>query len=131
MKETRLTDNHFCYVLFLEMLPTDFINLLKTNEIVDKLTFLEVKHNVELYQEAKEKLINKNLGSIYFEFDYDSEPFIFNKYINGKLDRPYKICIFEYIPDEKRFLGKTSNTYCNGEPLFFDLDGNMIKNSDN
>lgn len=129
MEKTRLTDKHFCYILFLEMAPADFIALMKTNGIIDSMKYLDAKINLELYQEAKELLTGKNFGRVEFDFDYDSEPFVFNKYINGKLDRAYKICIFEYGEEEKDYTGQTSNVYCNGMPLFFDSEGNMIKNS--
>lgn len=128
MKKAVLTDNHFCYVLFLEMSPDDFISLLKINGIMDGLVFLDSKNNKEIYQEAKERVLNLNLGQVVFDFDYDAEPFVFDKYINGKLDRAYKICIFEY-GTQNIYSGQTSNVYCEGMPLFFDQDGNMIKNS--
>ncbi len=128
MEKIKLTDKHFCYVLFLEMQPSDFINLLKTNEIVENIKFLEINKNKELYQEAKDLILDKNYGNIIFDFDYDSEPFVFNKYIDCKLDRAYKICIFELV--EKEHAIKTSNVYSEkGMPLFFDPNGDMIKNS--
>jgi len=128
MSTKKLTEKHFCYVLFLEMTPGDFISLMKTNGIVDNLSYLDSKRNVELYNEAKELLVSKDFGNVHFDFDYDLEPFVFNKYINGKLDRAYKICIFEY-GEEKDYVGTTSNLYCEGMPVFFDADGNIIKNS--
>lgn len=127
MEKTKLTDKHFCYVLFLEMKPTDFIKLMKTNGIIDNLVFLDIKKNKELYQEAKELLIGKDFGNVDFDFDYDLEPFFFNKYINGKLDRAYKICIFEHVSEEKSFEGNTSEIYLDGMPLFYDAEGNLIK----
>ncbi len=128
MKEIKLTDKHFCYVLFLEMTPTDFANLLKTNGVVDNLKYLDSKYYTELYEEAKERMVRMNSGQVSFDFDFDSEPFVFNKYINGKLDRLYKICVFEYDTEDD-FAGKTSSIYCEGMPLFFDAEGNMIKHS--
>lgn len=128
MEKIKLTEKHFCYVLFLEMAPDDFIALMKTNGIVDKMKFLDSKRNKELYAEAKELLCEKDFGNIYFDFDYDSEPFIFNKYINGKLDRAYKICIFEY-GEEKDYTGQTSKLYIDGMPMFYDPEGNIIKKS--
>src|SRR5258708_32747077 len=129
MKETKLTNKHFCFVIFLEMNPADFLKLLHSNSVGKDFIFLESKGNPELYQEAKEVLLNKNLGGVDFDFDYDAEPFVFNKYINGKLDRAYKICIFEQEEPVKSFSGKTSNEYCDGIPLFFDPTATMIKNS--
>lgn len=128
MEKTRLTDKHFCYVLFLEMAPADFIALMKTNGIVDNIKYLDSKRNLELYQEAKELLTGKDFGQVEFDFDFDSEPFVFNKYINGKMDRAYKICIFEY-GEEKDYTGQTSKLYCDGMPMFYDPQGNIIKNS--
>jgi hypothetical protein len=110
------------------MAPADFIALMKTNGKIDSLKFLEPKRNQELYEEAKDFLSKKDLGNTYFDFDYDSEPFVFNKYINGKLDRAYKICIFEY-GEEKDYTGQTSKFYINGMPMFYDPEGNIIKNS--
>lgn len=126
MYKTKLTDKHFCYALFLEMSPDDFIGLLETNEIVDNLKYINPKFHNELYIEAKALITEKHAPNIQFDFDYDTEPFVFNKYINGKLDRAYKICIFS---TENHSPIKTSNVYCEGMPLFFDPDGNMIKNS--
>ena len=128
MSKSKLTDKHFCYVLFLEMSPDDFISLMKTNAVIDNIVYLDSKKHQELYQETKDLLVSRDLGQVYFDFDYDAEPLVFNKYINGKLDRAYKICIFEH-GSEKDYTGRTSNVYCNGMPLFFDPNGNMIKNS--
>ena len=125
----KLTDKHFCFFIFLEMPPEDFANLLQTNAVVDCLVFLDPKSNLELYNEAKELMCGKEMGSVFLDFDYDSEPFVFNKYINGKLDRAYKICIFEAKEEEMSYTGQTSNVYCDGTPLFFDPEGNMIKPS--
>lgn len=124
----QLTDKHFCYILFLEMPPSDFINLMKINCILEDVIYLEPKDCVGLYQEAKELLLKKDLGDVSFDFDYDTEPFVFNKYVNGKLDRAYKICIFEHGV-EKSYTGKTSSLYCDGMPLFFDHENNIIKTS--
>jgi hypothetical protein len=110
------------------MAPSDFIKLMKTNGIVDKMKFLDSKENIGLYKEAKELLTGKDFGQVEFDFDYDSEPFVFNKYINGKLDRTYKICIFEY-GEEKDYTGQTSKVYIDGMPIFYDQQGNIIKNS--
>lgn len=126
MNKQKLNSNHFCYVLFLEMSPADFINILQTNQIIDNLVFLETKKNLDLYQEAKERLDARQTDNLNFDFDYDTEPFVFNKYIDGKLDRAYKICIFEYCEDKIEPV-QTSNVYCEGMPLFFDGEGNMIK----
>lgn len=134
MEATKLTDRHFCYVIFLEMPPIDFVNLLETNGVIDNLKYLDCKYHRELYEEAKERMVVMNLGQIYFDFDYDSEPFVFNKYIGSKLDRAYKICVFEYGEDEN-CIGKTSNfenisdVFLEGMPLFFDTEGKIIRNS--
>lgn len=128
MEKIKLTDKHFCYVLFLEMSPEDFSNLMKTNGISANLVMLNVQKNVELYQEAKDLIENKDMGSVYFDFDYDSEPFVFDKYINGKLDRTYKICIFE-VQEENKHTGSTSDIYFDGMPQFFGIHGEIIKNS--
>lgn len=129
MEKTKLTENHFCYVLFLEMSPIDFVNLLKTNGVIDNLKYLDCKYHNELYEEAKERMVGMNLGQIYFDFDYDSEPFVFNKYIGNKLDRAYKICVFEYNTEEDCCVDKTSSFYCEGMPIFFDEKGEIIRNS--
>lgn len=127
MTKSKLTNNHFCYILFLEMSPTEFLDLLKINTIIDNMIFLDEKDNLELYQEAKQLLLKKDFSYVSFDFDYDSEPFVFNKYINGKLDRAYKICIFE-MKEEKDYIGETSKLYCDGMPIFFDPEGQIIKN---
>ena len=129
MKESKLTEWHFCFAIFLEMSVEEFVRLLQTNSPEVYYKFLDARSNLELYEEAKESMLNKRLGGVDFDFDYDTEPFVFNKYINGKLDRAYKICIFEISEREISFSGKTSDAYCNGLPLFYDLDGNLIKNS--
>ena len=97
MEKNKLTDKHLCYVVFLEMSPADCISLLETNSIAENIVLLEVKDNLELYQEAKELMIDKYSFDNYikFDFDVDSEPFIFYKHIGNKIDRVYKICIFE------------------------------------
>lgn len=127
MEKINLTDKHFCYVIFSDMNPNDFIGLMKTNRIVEDLTYLDINRNIELYREAKELILLKDLGNESFEFNSDLEPFIFNKYINGKMERSYKICIFEHGKKEN-YIGKTSNLYCDGLPIFFDPEGEIIKN---
>jgi len=129
-----LTDKHFCYVLFLEMSPEAFISFMHTNTGVN-ISYLQPLDNIELYIEAKKLILEKEgFMDVSFDFAYKTEPLVFNKYISGKLDRPYKICIFEAKEEDNtqwQFNGKTSDVYCDGKPLFFDGSGNMIKNSEN
>jgi hypothetical protein len=125
----RLTDKHFCFVVFLEMAPSDFANLLHTNTLTENLNFLDVRENLELYNEAKEMIVSQSFGNVIFDFDYDTEPFVFNKYIDGQLDRPYKICIFEAGEPEVSYKGKTSQFYCDKMPVFYDTEGQIIRNS--
>jgi hypothetical protein len=126
----KLTDKHLCMVLFLEMKPSDFISLMQTNCMIENLVYLDSRYNNELYQEAKDELESKLLGDVFFNFDYDSEPFVFDKYIGGRLDRTYKICIFEQC-EQRDLRGMTSGLYINGVPVFYDNFGNVIKNSYN
>lgn len=126
----KLTDKHLCMVLFLEMPPADFIELMHTNAMIENLVLLDSRYNLELYQEAKDLLESKLMGDVFFNFDYDSEPFTFDKYIGGKLDRTYKICIFEQC-EQRDYRGRTSNLYVDGIPVFYDSFGHVIKNSYN
>ena len=134
----KLTNYHFCYVIFREMTPNEFANLLQTNTGIENLIFLEIESNEDLYEEAKQliKTQYSNFKNLLFEFPYKNEPYTFNKFIDGNLDRTYKICIFEVLENKKEntnweFNGKTSNLYFDDIPLFIDPNGKVIKNSDN
>lgn len=122
-----LRDNHFCYVIFKEMNPLDFLSLMELNVGLKNMVFLDYDSNLELYSEAKGLILQgiSNKTGVVFDFAYESEPFVFNKFINGQLDRQYKICIFE-VKKEKR---KTSDVYCDKMPIFYDPNGDIIKNS--
>lgn len=131
MKKT-LNKNHFCYVIFKEMTPVDFLTLMELNVGMLDLHFLNYSENDDLYSEAKGLILRRASQSqgIVFDFAYDSEPYVFNKFIDGQLDRQYKICIFEFRePEEEKYKGKTSEAYYNDMPMFFDPEGNLIKNS--
>jgi hypothetical protein len=138
MEKKKLTNSHFCYVIFYEMSPSHFKDLLEMNIGVTFLKYLDVILNEDLYKEAKELIVEKTkmYDTVRVEFSFENDPFVFNKFIDNNFDRTYKICIFE-VADENtnssgwEFKGKTSNVYCNGKPLFFDGEGSMIKNSDN
>lgn len=138
MEKKKLTEYHFCYVIFNEMSPSSFKDLLEMNIGVTNLEYLDIILNEDLYKEAKESIIEKTrmYDWVKVEFPFENDPFVFNKFIDNNFDRTYKICIFETknaIMNNSGwdFKGKTSNVYCNGKPLFFDEEGNMIKNSDN
>ena len=124
-----LTNKHFCFFIFLEMSTKDFINILQINTGMQDIVFIDPIYNRELYQEAKNKMINMKPSFVSLEFDYDMEPFVFDKYIDGKLDRAYKLCIFEQGVPEPNFIGKTSNLHIDGMPVFFDKDGIRVLNS--
>lgn len=104
------------------MTPQDFLNLMELNVGLVGLEFLNYDKNKEIYSEAKSLILNSvsNKSGVVFDFAYDSEPFVFNKFINGQLDRQYKICIFE-LKEEKARITKM--------PVFFDPNGDIVKNS--
>ena len=128
MNEIKLTDKHFCYVVSLDMSIEDFIEQMDINEIVADLDLLSEKSHKELYLEARKRIENKNRLGCSFEFDYDIEPFIFKKYIDGKPVKEYRICIFQQNNEKtKHSIIKTSKFYLNNLPVFFDDSGSVIK----
>jgi len=137
MEKKKLTNHHFCYVIFNEMNPSTFKDLLEMNIGVTFLEYLDVILNEDLYKEAKQLIVEKTktYEFVKVEFPFESDPFVFNKFIDNNFDRTYKICIFESKDDKMENSGwdfnKTSAVYCNGKPLFYDDGANLIKNSDN
>ena len=125
----KLTGKHLCYVIFSEMSPSSFIDMLELNFGIVGLIHIRENGNEELYEEAKQKMLNLFTGTISFDFKFSMNPFYFNKRINGKLDGCYKICIFEQDFEKKDYVCQTSSLYYNGVPKFFDEDGKIIKNS--
>lgn len=130
MEKIKLTEKHFCYVMLLDMSTEDFIEQMDINEIVSNLDLLSEKNNKELYLEARKIIESKNKLGCSFEFEYDIEPFVFKKYIDGIPGKEYRICVFQQNHEKvKHPIIKTSDFYIKGMPLFFDADGNMIKHS--
>ncbi len=127
----KLTLDHFCYYVFNEMTLESFQSFLDINCGGKALRYLEIDKNKELYDEAKEQIMAHTFNFVTIEFPLEEFPYVFEKFINGKFDRVYKICIFEISKEERTPLIKTSDVYCNGEPLFFDEDNNLIKPSNN
>jgi len=127
----KLTLDHFCYYIFNEMTLENFQSFLDMNCGGKALRYLEIDKNKELYDEAKEQIMAHTFDSVNIEFPLEEFPYVFEKFIDGKFDRVYKICIFEISKEERTPLIKTSDVYCNGEPLFFDEDNNLIKPSNN
>jgi hypothetical protein len=127
----KLTLDHFCYYIFNEMTLESFQSFLDMNCGGKALRYLEIDKNKELYDEAKEQIMAHNFDFVKIEFPLEEFPYVFEKFIDGKFDRVYKICIFEISKEERTPLIKTSDVYCNGEPLFFDEDNNLIKPSNN
>lgn len=123
----KLTLNHFCYYIFNEMTLESFQSFLDINCGGKNMKYLEIDKNKELYEEAKEQILSHPFGFVKIEFPKEEFPFVFEKFIDGKFDRTYKICIFEITEEERVPLIKTSDVYCNGEPLFYDQQGELIK----
>jgi hypothetical protein len=129
--EKKLTLDHFCYYIFNEMTLESFQSFLDINCGGKNLKYLEIDKNKELYEDAKKQIMAHPFDFVKIEFPLEEFPYVFEKFIDGKFDRTYKICIFEITEEERIPLIKTSDVYCNGEPLFFDEDNNLIKPSNN
>lgn len=127
----KLTLDHFCYYIFNEMTLESFQSFLDINCGGKNLKYLEIDKNKELYEDAKKQIMAHPFDFVKIEFPLEEFPYVFEKFIDGKFDRIYKICIFE-INNEKRIpLIKTSDTYYHGKPMFFDDNNDLIKISNN
>lgn len=127
----KLTENHFCYFIFNEMTITQFQAFLETNAGGKYFNYLPISENLEFYEEAKTNILQQAFSFVQIEFPFVEFPFVFEKFIDGKFDRTYKICIFEINNEEREPSIKTSGVYCNGKPLFFDENKNLINPSNN
>lgn len=133
----KLTLDHFYYYIFNEMTLESFQSFLDINCGGKALRYLEIDKNKELYDEAKEQIMAHTFNFVTIEFPLEEFPYVFEKFINGKFDRVYKICIFEISKEEivlqaKQYPSiKTSDVYCDGKPLFFDENDNLIIPSNN
>lgn len=127
----KLTLDHFCYYIFNEMTIESFQSFLDINCGGKNLKYLEIDKNKELYEEAKEQIMAHPFDFVKIEFPLEEFPYVFEKFIDGKFDRVYKICIFEISKEERIPLIKTSDTYYRGKPMFFDDNNDLIKISNN
>lgn len=118
---------YICYAVPIDLDVEVVISMLETNGMAEHLIYLDERSHKDLYTWARKVMQQKQTIGVSFDFDYDHEPLIFNKYVNGKMSGEYRICIFE--KSENKYKGKLSDIYCNGMPLFYDTEGNLIKPS--